>query len=178
MQILVTARSRFLSNVCLPRAPSKYKYPPRETRKRRSACWTGYWLEEVAAPYYVFTDAGFEVDLASPQGGKPPCDKNSQVEVHGRKKAGSSGTYSSASHVQQCSAMLQSTCVFGALYYCRHHRSPEANAGHLPCGHTPSDRCSSLQRRGIRRAHVDMAMACRTIGCTAVVSPAKSASVA
>ena len=41
---------------------------------------TGFWLEEFAAPYYVFKDAGAEVTLASPQGGLPPVDPNSQVE--------------------------------------------------------------------------------------------------
>ena len=33
---------------------------------------TGFWLEELAAPYYVFKDAGIEVTLASPKGGRPP----------------------------------------------------------------------------------------------------------
>ncbi|MBS64495.1 MAG: type 1 glutamine amidotransferase domain-containing protein, partial [Salinisphaera sp.] len=35
---------------------------------------TGFWLEEFAAPYYVFRDAGAEVVLASPAGGEPPLD--------------------------------------------------------------------------------------------------------
>ena len=35
---------------------------------------TGFWLEEFAAPYYVFKDAGADVTLASPQGGQPPLD--------------------------------------------------------------------------------------------------------
>ncbi|MGO9634576.1 MAG: type 1 glutamine amidotransferase domain-containing protein [Steroidobacteraceae bacterium] len=35
---------------------------------------TGFWLEELAAPYYVFTDAGAKVTLASPKGGRPPLD--------------------------------------------------------------------------------------------------------
>ncbi|HEY8064334.1 MAG TPA: type 1 glutamine amidotransferase domain-containing protein [Methylosinus sp.] len=35
---------------------------------------TGFWLEELAAPYYVFQDAGAEVVLASPAGGRPPLD--------------------------------------------------------------------------------------------------------
>jgi putative intracellular protease/amidase len=39
---------------------------------------TGFWLEELAAPYYVFKDAGAEVTLASPKGGKPPLDPKSQ----------------------------------------------------------------------------------------------------
>jgi putative intracellular protease/amidase len=38
---------------------------------------TGFWLEEFAAPYYVFQDAGAELTLASPKGGQPPLDPKS-----------------------------------------------------------------------------------------------------
>ncbi|HVI91764.1 MAG TPA: type 1 glutamine amidotransferase domain-containing protein [Dongiaceae bacterium] len=38
---------------------------------------TGFWLEELAAPYYVFKDAGHEIVLASPKGGQPPLDPKS-----------------------------------------------------------------------------------------------------
>ena len=38
---------------------------------------TGFWLEELAAPYYVFKDAGVEITLASPKGGRPPLDPKS-----------------------------------------------------------------------------------------------------
>ncbi|POR41309.1 type 1 glutamine amidotransferase domain-containing protein [Methylobacterium sp. V23] len=38
---------------------------------------TGFWLEELAAPYYVFKDAGAEVVLVSPAGGRPPLDPKS-----------------------------------------------------------------------------------------------------
>jgi putative intracellular protease/amidase len=38
---------------------------------------TGFWLEEFAAPYYVFKDAGAEITLASPLGGNPPLDPKS-----------------------------------------------------------------------------------------------------
>ncbi|GHC95628.1 type 1 glutamine amidotransferase domain-containing protein [Novosphingobium pokkalii] len=38
---------------------------------------TGFWLEEFAAPYYVFVDAGAQVVLASPAGGQPPLDPRS-----------------------------------------------------------------------------------------------------
>src|SRR5271166_1154385 len=38
---------------------------------------TGFWLEEFAAPYYVFKDAGAEITLASPKGGQPPTDPRS-----------------------------------------------------------------------------------------------------
>lgn len=41
---------------------------------------TGYWYEEVAAPYYRFTDAGMELVLASPAGGRPPMDPMSNEE--------------------------------------------------------------------------------------------------
>lgn len=40
---------------------------------------TGLWLEEFAAPYYVFRDAGVNVTLASPKGGKPPIDPKSDL---------------------------------------------------------------------------------------------------
>ena len=38
---------------------------------------TGFWLEELAAPYYAFKDAGAEITLASPKGGRPPLDPRS-----------------------------------------------------------------------------------------------------
>lgn len=38
---------------------------------------TGFWLEEFAAPYYVFKDAGADITLVSPLGGQPPLDPKS-----------------------------------------------------------------------------------------------------
>jgi len=38
---------------------------------------TGFWLEELAAPYYRFKEAGWEITLASPKGGQPPLDPKS-----------------------------------------------------------------------------------------------------
>ena len=38
---------------------------------------TGFWLEEFAAPYFVFRDAGVDLTLASPKGGQPPIDPKS-----------------------------------------------------------------------------------------------------
>ena len=40
---------------------------------------TGFWLEEFAAPYFVFRDAGIELTLASPKGGQPPLDPKSDL---------------------------------------------------------------------------------------------------
>lgn len=38
---------------------------------------TGFWLEEFASPYYVFTDQGVDVTVVSPKGGQPPIDPKS-----------------------------------------------------------------------------------------------------
>ena len=53
---------------------------------------TGFWLEQFAAPYYTFKDAGPEIVLASPKGGQPPLDPKSnepnfQTELTRRFKA-------------------------------------------------------------------------------------------
>ena len=53
---------------------------------------TGFWLEELAAPFYVFKDFGAEVVLASPKGGQPPLDPksnepNSQTDLTHRFEA-------------------------------------------------------------------------------------------
>ena len=40
---------------------------------------TGFWLEEGAAPYFVFRDAGADLTLASPKGGQPPIDPKSDL---------------------------------------------------------------------------------------------------
>jgi putative intracellular protease/amidase len=53
---------------------------------------TGFWLEEFAAPYYVFKDSGAKVTLVSPKGGQPPLDPksdeaNAQTESTRRFKA-------------------------------------------------------------------------------------------
>lgn len=41
---------------------------------------TGFWIEEFAAPYYVFKDAGLDITLASPLGGQPPIDPSSEMD--------------------------------------------------------------------------------------------------
>lgn len=40
---------------------------------------TGFWLEELAAPYYALKDAGAAITLASPSGGQPPLDPKSDL---------------------------------------------------------------------------------------------------
>ncbi|MBK9254417.1 MAG: type 1 glutamine amidotransferase domain-containing protein [Saprospiraceae bacterium] len=40
---------------------------------------TGFWIEEFAAPYYIFADAGAAITIASPKGGQPPIDPSSDT---------------------------------------------------------------------------------------------------
>ena len=47
---------------------------------------TGFWLEEFAAPYYVFRDAGVDLTLASPKGGQPPLATYMVTEAPGFKR--------------------------------------------------------------------------------------------
>jgi putative intracellular protease/amidase len=66
---------------------------------------TGFWLEEFAAPYYLFKDAGAQVTLASPAGGQPPLDPKSdepdfQTAATGRFKADTAAQQALASTVK------------------------------------------------------------------------------
>ena len=80
---------------------------------------TGFWLEEFAAPYYVFKDAGAAITLASPRGGQPPLDPKSddqasQTEATRRFKADPSAQTLLAS-TQKLSALVPSD--FDAVFY-------------------------------------------------------------
>ena len=80
---------------------------------------TGFWLEEFAAPYYVFKDAGAEVTLASPQGGQPPLDPKSddadaQTDATRRFKADTDAQKQLASSVVLSSVMVDD---FDAVFY-------------------------------------------------------------
>jgi putative intracellular protease/amidase len=48
---------------------------------------TGFWLEELAVPYQVFTHAGAQVDIASPRGGAAPADPRSMEQLSEEVKA-------------------------------------------------------------------------------------------
>ena len=80
---------------------------------------TGFWLEEFAAPYYVFKDAGAEVTLASPKGGQPPLDPtsdadNAQTEATKRFK-GDQAAQSALAHTVVLSTV--SADGFDAIFY-------------------------------------------------------------
>ena len=40
---------------------------------------TGFWIEEFTTPYYVLSDAGAKITIASPKGGQPPVDPKSEL---------------------------------------------------------------------------------------------------
>ena len=80
---------------------------------------TGFWLEEFAAPYYVFKDAGADITIASPQGGQPPLDPksdepDSQTDANRRFKADADAQKQLAN-----TALLSSVKVddFDAVFY-------------------------------------------------------------
>ena len=80
---------------------------------------TGFWLEEFAAPYYAFLDAGAEVLLASPKGGQPPLDPKSdepgfQTEATARFRADASAQAALASTLPLAGALEQG---FDAVFY-------------------------------------------------------------
>jgi putative intracellular protease/amidase len=80
---------------------------------------TGFWLEEFAAPYYVFKDAGASITLASPLGGQPPLDPKSddagsQTEATNRFKTDPAAKALLAS-THKLSAMAASD--FDAVFY-------------------------------------------------------------
>lgn len=80
---------------------------------------TGFWLEELAAPYYAFIDAGAEVTLVSPKGGQPPLDpksneKDAQTETTHRFEADASAMQALA-NTQKLSEI--SIADFDAVFY-------------------------------------------------------------
>jgi len=80
---------------------------------------TGFWLEEFAAPYYVFKDAGAEITLASPKGGPPPLDPKSdepdaQTAATRRFKSDAASQVALANTVKLTSVSADD---FAALFY-------------------------------------------------------------
>ncbi|MBC6699285.1 type 1 glutamine amidotransferase domain-containing protein [Hymenobacter sp. BT190] len=80
---------------------------------------TGFWLEEFAAPYYVFKDAGATLTLASPAGGQPPLDPKSddpsaQTDATKRFKSDTDAQKALASTVKLDSV---SAADFDAVFY-------------------------------------------------------------
>jgi putative intracellular protease/amidase len=80
---------------------------------------TGFWLEEFAAPYYVLSDAGAHITLASPKGGQPPLDPvsdapDAQTDDTRRFKADAAARAALGSTVKLASVDLN---AFDAVFY-------------------------------------------------------------
>jgi putative intracellular protease/amidase len=118
---------------------------------------TGFWLEEFAAPYYVFLDAGAEVTLASPLGGQPPEDPKSdapdmQTDATRRFRADAAASDALA-HTLKLSAI--SARDFDAIFY---------PGGHGPLWDLAEDKTSIALIEAMLAAGKPVAAVCHAPG--------------
>jgi putative intracellular protease/amidase len=118
---------------------------------------TGFWLEEFAAPYYAFKDAGADVVLASPKGGQPPLDPKSnepdfQTELTRRFEADREAQAALANTVK-LSAVSQAD--FDTVFY---------PGGHGPMWDLAEDPDSIRLIEGTLAAHKPLALVCHAPG--------------
>ncbi len=118
---------------------------------------TGFWLEEFAAPYYVFKDAGAEITLASPLGGQPPLDPKSdapdfQTESTHRFKSDSAAQAVLASTLKLADV---SAVDFDAVFY---------PGGHGPLWDLAEDAASIALIEAMLEAKKPLAAVCHAPG--------------
>ncbi|MDJ1132899.1 type 1 glutamine amidotransferase domain-containing protein [Streptomyces iconiensis] len=118
---------------------------------------TGFWLEELAAPYYRFKDAGAEIVLASPGGGRAPLDPKSnepsfQTDETRRFEADPEATAELARTVRLDSL---STDDFDTVFY---------SGGHGPLWDLAEDRASIRLIETTLRAGKPLALVCHAPG--------------
>ena len=118
---------------------------------------TGFWLEEFAAPYFVFKDAGAKIALASPKGGRPPLDPKSnepefrtELTVRFEKDA-------------DAEAQLDKTLPLGSI------RQEDFDTVFYPGGHGPmwdlvEDKNSIKLIESFLAAHKPIAIVCHSTG--------------
>lgn len=118
---------------------------------------TGFWLEELAAPYYRFKDSGAEIVLASPAGGQPPLDPKSNepnfqtVDTH-RFEADGAATAQLAATVALSSIDVSE---FDAVFY---------PGGHGPLWDLAEDRTSITLIETAVRKQIPVALVCHAPG--------------
>lgn len=119
---------------------------------------TGFWLEEFAAPYYVFLDAGHEVVLASPAGGQPPVDPKSDAEGSRteatRRLEGDDAARHALAHTRRLAEVTGPDGVapgIDAVFYC---------GGHGPLWDLVGDADSGRLLAGALRAGTPLGMVC------------------
>ncbi|MCD9197865.1 type 1 glutamine amidotransferase domain-containing protein [Aeromicrobium wangtongii] len=118
---------------------------------------TGFWLEELAAPYYEFKKAGIELTLASPAGGQPPLDPKSnepdaQTDDTRRFQQDAEATAALASTVRLDSVDPAS---FDAVFYA---------GGHGPLWDLAADASSKALIEGTLAADKPVALVCHAPG--------------
>jgi putative intracellular protease/amidase len=118
---------------------------------------TGFWLEELAAPYYAFKEAGAEIVLASPQGGRPPLDPKSnepgfQTELTRRFEGDADAMAQLASTVRLDSV---SQADFDTVFY---------PGGHGPLWDLAEDRASIALIEAFLAADKPVALVCHAPG--------------
>jgi putative intracellular protease/amidase len=126
---------------------------------------TGFWLEEFAAPYYPFKDAGAQLTLASPKGGQPPLDPKSdepdaQTEATERFRKDSAAQSALASTVLLSSVKADD---YDAIFY---------PGGHGPLWDLAEDKHSIALIEAFYNAGKPVAAVCHAPG---VLRHAKSA---
>jgi putative intracellular protease/amidase len=118
---------------------------------------TGYWLEEFAAPYYLFKDAGHAVSLASPHGGVPPLDPKSD-EPAARTAATErlAGDQAAAEQLANTHRLAEmSADAFDAVFY---------PGGHGPLWDLAEDADSIALIESLLAAHKPVALVCHAPG--------------
>ncbi|WP_414448647.1 type 1 glutamine amidotransferase domain-containing protein [Burkholderia sp. 22PA0099] len=118
---------------------------------------TGFWLEELAAPYYAFKDAGAEIVLASPKGGQPPLDPKSnepafQTELTHRFEADATANAQLAATVRLSSV---SESDFDTVFY---------PGGHGPLWDLAEDAHSIALIEAFLAANKPVALVCHAPG--------------
>ncbi|NHZ41607.1 type 1 glutamine amidotransferase domain-containing protein [Massilia aquatica] len=118
---------------------------------------TGFWLEELAAPYYTFKDAGVELVLASPEGGQPPLDPKSnepanQTEMTHRFEADAEAIAQLAATVRLDSVQQSD---FDAVFY---------PGGHGPLWDLAKDKHSIALIEAFIAANKPVALVCHAPG--------------
>jgi putative intracellular protease/amidase len=118
---------------------------------------TGFWLEEFAAPYYTFKDAGAQLTLASPKGGQPPLDPKSD-EPDAQTAATERFRKDSAAQSALSSTVLLSSVKaddFDAVFY---------PGGHGPLWDLAEDRHSIALIEAFYKAGKPVATVCHAPG--------------
>ncbi|WP_223554471.1 type 1 glutamine amidotransferase domain-containing protein [Pseudomonas sp. BF-R-01] len=118
---------------------------------------TGFWLEEFAAPYFAFKDAGAQLTLASPKGGQPPLDPKSD-EPDAQTAATERFRKDSAAQ-----SALASTALLGSV------RAEDYDAVFYPGGHGPlwdltEDKVSIALIEAFYKAGKPVALVCHAPG--------------